>query len=282
MNPTANPLRQYFRRPSIYLRLPSGGDFWPPESLSATQNGELPIFPMTAIDEITYRTPDALFNGDAVVSVIQSCVPNIVNAWDTPASDLNSILVAIRIASYGHELEMGSTCPACQNEGEYKLDLRTVLDQLQAPNFKHSINHGDLQIFFQPISYRHQHETNAIQFEEQKTIQMIPGSDLPDEEKIKRLNGALKRITELTVNALKYSIAGIKTPTALVTEPEFIQEFLNNCDRTLFNQIRDHVIDVKAEAEMQPFEIQCPEQECKNKYMQTITLDMTSFFEDAS
>lgn len=280
MNPNANPLRQYFRRPSIYLRLPSGGEFWPPESLAATQNGELPVFPMTAIDEITYRTPDALFNGEAVVSVIQSCIPNIVNAWDTPASDINSILVAIRIASYGHELEMGSTCPACQNEGEYKLDLRSVLDQLKNPNFKHSINHGDLQIFFQPISYRHQQETNTSQFEEQKTIQMLPGSDLPDEEKIKRLNAALKRITALTVNALKHSIAGIKTPTAFVTEPEFIQEFLNNCDRALFNQVRDHVIELRQASELKPLQIKC--NNCSHEYSQPLTLDMASFFEAAS
>ncbi len=280
MNQTANPLRQYFRRPSIYLRLPSGGDFWPPESLNSTQNGELPVFPMTAIDEITYRTPDALFNGEAVVSVIQSCIPSITNAWDTPGSDLNSILVAIRIASYGHELEMASVCPACQNEGEYKLDLRTVLDQLQTPDFKYSVNHGDLQIFFQPISYRHQQETNATQFEEQKTIQMIPGSDLPDDEKIKRLNAALKRITELTVNALKHSIAGIKTPSALVTEPEFIQEFLNNCDRTLFNQIRDHVIELRQASELKPLQIKC--NNCNHEYSQPLTLDMASFFAAAS
>ncbi len=280
MNQTANPLRLYFRRPSIYLRLPSGGDFWPPESLSMTQNGELPVFPMTAIDEITYRTPDALFNGEAVVSVIQSCIPNITNAWDTPASDINSILVAIRIASYGHELEMASTCPACQNEGEYKLDLRTVLDQLQNPDFKHHISYGDLQIFFQPISYRHQHETNATQFEEQKMIQMIPGSDLPDDEKMRRLNAALKRITELTVNALKYSIAGIKTPSAFVTEPEFIQEFLNNCDRSLFNQIRDHVIELRQASELKPLQIKC--NNCSHEYSQPLTLDMASFFAAAS
>jgi hypothetical protein len=67
---------------------------------------------MTAIDEITYRTPDALFSGQAVVNVIHSCVPSIKNAWHAPVADLNSILVAIRIASYGHELEIETTTPS--------------------------------------------------------------------------------------------------------------------------------------------------------------------------
>jgi hypothetical protein len=119
-----------------------------------------------------------------------------------------------------------------------------------------------------------------VQFEEQKTIQMIPGSDLPDDEKIRRLNAALKRITELTVNALKHSIAGIKTPQALVTEPEFIQEFLNNCDRQLFNQIRDHVISLRQASELKPLKITCSE--CSHEYEQPLTLDMASFFEAAS
>ena len=53
------------------------------------ENRELPVYPMTAIDEITYRTPDALFNGQAVVNVIHSCVPNIKNAWEIPGTDLD-------------------------------------------------------------------------------------------------------------------------------------------------------------------------------------------------
>ncbi len=70
MTQTANPLRQFFRQPAIYLRLPSNGNFWPKDSIDFPANMELPVLPMTAIDEITYRTPDALFNGQAVVSVI--------------------------------------------------------------------------------------------------------------------------------------------------------------------------------------------------------------------
>jgi hypothetical protein len=280
MNQIFNPLRQYFRRPSIYLKLPSKGEFWPEGSLESTENGELPVFPMTAIDEITYRTPDALFNGDAVVSVIQSCIPSVKNAWDAPVSDVNPILVAIRIASYGHELELGTTCPACTHEADYTLDLRIVLDQLKNPDFKNTIKHGDLEISFQPISYRQQHETNNTQFEEQRTIQLIPGSDLPDEEKVKRLNSALKRITELTVMALKHSIAGIRTPQNIVTEPEFIEEFLNNCDRKLFNIIRDRVIELRQSSELKPLHIACTE--CSHEYDQPLTLDMASFFEPAS
>jgi hypothetical protein len=280
MTQTANPLRQFFRQPAIYLRLPSGGNFWPDRDLVMTQNRELPVLPMTAIDEITYRTPDALFNGQAVISVIQSCIPNIKNAWSAPSLDVNAILVAIRIASYGHNMGISTTCPKCQNEDQYEIDLRNILDQLSSPDYTNTIKHGDLEIAFQPISYKNQNDTNQMQFEEQRMIRAIPGSDLPDDEKIAKLNAALKRITELTVEAMKFNIASIKTPQALVTEPEFIEEFLNNCDRNLFSKIRDRVIELRIASDLKPIRVTCSN--CSHEYEQSMNLDQASFFETAS
>lgn len=106
----SNPLSQYFRQPAIYIKLPSQGNFYPDGALVAMPNGEYPVLPMTTLDEITYRTPDALFNGQAVVSVIESCMPNIKKGWAVPAVDLDTILVAIRIATYGNDLELSTIC----------------------------------------------------------------------------------------------------------------------------------------------------------------------------
>lgn len=280
MTQSANPLKQYFRQPAIYLRLPTGGKYWPPGSIELTHNGEFPVYPMTAIDEITYRTPDALFNGQAVVTVIQSCIPNVKNAWAAPTTDINSMLVAIRLASYGHELEISSTCPSCETSDDYALDLRHVLDQLKMPDFESTMQHGDLEISFGPISYENQNKSNQEQFDEQRMIQSVTESDLPEADKLKRLNDAMRRITELTVDALKWSISGIRTPGAIVSETEHIQEFLVNCDRKLFNRIRDHVINLRQVSELTPLGITCDN--CQHEYKQTVTLDMTSFFEPAS
>ena len=74
---TVNPLQAYFRRPAIYVQLPSGGKFNEPGELEIPENGESPVYPMTAKDEILMRTPDALMNGATTVEVIQSCCPNI-------------------------------------------------------------------------------------------------------------------------------------------------------------------------------------------------------------
>jgi hypothetical protein len=280
MAQNANPLKQYFRQPSVYLRLPSEGNFWPAGSITMPPNKELPVLPMTAIDEITYRTPDALFNGSAVVNVIQSCIPDIKDAWSAPGTDINSILVAIRIASYGHDMEINSTCPECKNTDEYTIDLRIVLEGLQMPDYVTPLQEGDLEIAFQPMAYRDQNDVNLKQFEEQRVLQAVPGSDLPEEQKLEMLNQALQNITKLTVSALKWNIASIRTPQVLVTDPEHIEEFLRNSDRKLFVKIRDLIIEKRNTSEFKPAQIKCAA--CEHEYNQTVTLDQTSFFDQAS
>lgn len=277
---SSNPLSQYFRQPAIYLRLPSQGRFYPKDALEMTATGELPVYPMTALDEITYRTPDALFNGQAVVNVIQSCVPNIKNAWAVPSVDLNAILTSIRIASYGHELTVETECPACKEVDEYGADLRILLDGIRPGDFAKPLQFGELSIMFKPMNYQESNTNNSALFEQQKTIQMVYASDMDENQKMETLNRAMAQITELTMTALKSNIAAVKTPNSIVVEPEYIEEYLRNCDREVFNKIRDHVIELRQSSEIPPMKVQCSS--CSHEFEQTLTLDQTSFFVSAS
>jgi hypothetical protein len=194
--------------------------------------------------------------------------------------DMDTLLVAIRVASYGHEMEFSSQCPACQAASERSLDLRLVLDSLQAPDYSQSIRHGDMEIFLKPMTYKNLTDNSQMQYENQKLLQMLPGSETTESDKINAMGAALLKITEVTIKALSQSVAMVKTPTAMVSEPEFIEEMLNNCDRTLFNQIRDQIIALKNVAEMKPLHLACDE--CNHEYDQQLTMDMSSFFEPAS
>ena len=276
----SNPLSQYFRQPSIYIKLPSQGQNYPAGTLVMPANGELPVYPMTAIDEITYRTPDALFNGQATVNVIQSCVPNIKDAWAVPSIDLDTILIAIRIASYGHDMEFATTCPACNDTSERSIDLRTMLDALRAPDYAAHVSHGDLSIYFRPLSYKNLNDNSALQYEQQKLLQVIPDSTISEADKMTALTQAFKSLTEITIRSLAISITAIKTPQALVSEPAHIEEFLKNCERDLFNQIRNHVLQLREQSELQPLKLECTA--CNHQYQQALTLDMASFFAPAS
>lgn len=276
----SNPLSQYFRQPAIYIKLPSQGNFYPDGTLETMPNGEYPVLPMTTLDEITYRTPDALFNGQAVVSVIESCMPNIKKGWAVPAVDLDTILVAIRIATYGNDLELSTVCPKCEHEEEYTLNLLQVIQGIHSIDYNKSLKIGDLEIYFKPMSYRQMNENSQTQFEEQRTLQAYTEADMADTAKVQQIGEVLKKINTITTKALAQSVALVKTPTAQVTEFEHIAEWLSNCDRKTFGTIRDYIIETKKTSELRPINIKC--RECGNEYEQPFTLNMTDFFGDAS
>jgi hypothetical protein len=232
------------------------------------------------MDEITYRTPDALFNGQAVASVIQSCVPNIHDAWSMPAMDLDTVLIAIRIATYGHEMDVDTQCPACQEERSYALDLRQVMSAIQAADYITPMQAGDLEIYFQPITYRQINENNMRQFEDQKMLQVIDDQELDNAAKAQKIGEILKNITAVTIASIAQSIRTVRTPQATVDDHHHIAEWLANCDRQLFGKIRDHIISAKQASEIKPLRMKCPA--CQHDYDQTYTLNMTDFFAPAS
>lgn len=271
-----NPLTKYFRQPSIFIKLPSGGDHYPPGALNMPANGELPVLPMTAVDEITYRTPDGLFNGSSTVEVIKSCVPNIQDPWNMPAMDLDTVLIGIRIASYGHDMDISTTCPNCSTEAEHRLDLRGVLDRMEKGDYNQPLQRGDLTIYFRPMTYRQINANNAIQFEEQKMLSILPDSGIDTEKKTQLISESFKKITEMTISALAQGIKTIRTPDAQVTEIEHILEFLHNCDRGVFDNIRDTILALKSANEIKPLHLKCAN--CGHEYDQNITLDMSNFF----
>jgi hypothetical protein len=280
MNNQTNPLTQYFRQPVIHVRLPSQGQFYPPNALVMPPNGELPVLPMTAVDEITYRTPDALFNGSAVVSVIKSCVPAVRDPWVVPSIDIDALLIAIRIASFGHGMDLSTTCPSCNTTEDITVDLRRINDSLTIGNYSESLKVGDLEVFFKPINYRDVNKNNQIQFEQQQGLRLLSDDSVDEKTKADQLSKSIAAINNLTLVTIAQSIAAIKTPDVAVTEIEFIIDFLKNCERNMFARLRDHAIELRQRSEIKPIDIKCPH--CNHEYKQPFTLDMSSFFADAS
>ena len=280
MTQTNNPLRRYFRQPAIHVRLPSGGKYYPAGTLDMPPNGEIPILPMTAIDEITSRTPDALFNGSAVMDIMASCVPSIKDPWVMPMTDFNTLLVSVRLASYGHEMEISSTCPKCGHNHALTIDLRTVLDNLRSPDYNESVSSGDLTCYFAPMTYRQVNEVSRTNFEDQKIMQALSNGDLTEEEKLAKLGDAFRKITELTIQSITQSISTIKTADAMVNDKESISEFLHNCPKHVFDQIRDHTVKLREATDLTPVSVTCDG--CSEQYTQTFTLDMSNFFGNAS
>lgn len=272
-----NPLRQYFRRPAVYMKLPSMGAGYPEGAIDMPENGEFPVYPMTAIDEITARTPDALFNGIAVVELIKSCVPNIKDPWSVTNVDLDAILVAIKAASStSGEMDIESQCPKCEEIAPYKVNLAGILSSISHPNFDKELEIGDLSFKFRPLTFKEVNEASMTQFEIQKLFSQLETVE-DDDTRTKLTQDALTRVTLLTMELVSKSVVAIKTPNAVVTETAFILDFLQHCDRNIYAQARDYSGKLREESELKPMNITCGS--CGNQYDQSITLNATDFFE---
>ena len=172
-----NPLQQYFRQPAIYVKLPSQGKFYPNNTLDMPPTGELPVYPMTAIDEISVRTPDALFNGTAMVELIKSCVPAIKDPWQIKSIDVDAILLAIKSCSQGNDLEVESTCPSCAEAATYGVNLIGMLQNIKKVDYSTPLRMGEMEIKFRPLVYKEMSIAGQHQFEVQKlfaNLQSLP------------------------------------------------------------------------------------------------------------
>ena len=274
-----NPLAKHFRQPAIYLKLPSGGRFYPEGTLDIGATGEIPVYPMTVKDELLLKTPDALMNGTSVANMIASCCPSIKDPWSMPMVDLDPVLIAIRLASYGEGMDMDSKCTACGESNEHTIDLRRVLDSL-APvaNFDKPNFLEDLIFEIQPQTFEEINTASQIAFEQQKIVTVVENSELSAEDKKAQFDASFRKLTDLNIGTIVNCIKTITIEDGQkVSQKDLITDFLNHCDRKTYEEIRNMVNDtVKANA-LDPMPVVC--NHCEKEYKITLDFNQSNFFE---
>ena len=270
-----NPLRQYFRRPAVFLSLPTGGESYSSDVVEFPDNKELPVYPMTAIDEITTKTPDALFNGSAMVEIIKSCIPAIKDPWKLLSNDLDAVLVAVKAAGGQDSVDVETECPKCKSLGTYGVDLLSMLSSLKPGDYETPLQVADLSIKFAPLTYKEMNDAALGQFDIQIKYKGLADIE-DDEERNTKTSSALKEITVLTQNILSEAIDFIQTPTSKVEETNYILDFLRQCDSKTYEAIRDYNTKLKSDSTIKPLHIQCVE--CEHKFDQPFSLNASDFF----
>ena len=283
MTENANPLNKYFRQASIYVKLPSGTDY-PQDVVTKSETGEIGIMPMTAKDEIRFKTPDALMNGQGVVDVIESCIPDIKDAWQIKSYDLDTILVAIRIATYGETMEINFNVPGANESVAHTVNLPAILDEIQKTTVDTSFKLKDgLKITVQPLTYRDMTSTSLQTFQQQKMYSAIQDSELPDEDKATRFNDAFKKLTELNSSILLKNMASITmTDGTVITDPAHIKEFVDNANTTVIKEIETKLMDLRTQGAVKPLKLKASEEQIKKgapaSYEVPVTFDTSNFF----
>lgn len=277
-----NPLQKYFRQPKVYINLPSKGKYYPAGSIDMPVTGELPVFPMTAKDELTIKTPDALLNGQATVDVIKSCVPNIKDPWKMPSIDLDTILIAIRIATYGENLEITTKTPNTGEEKDYQIDLRKILNKLTTVDYEDIIVYDNFTVVLRPLTYEEFTKSSLKTFEEQRIFRLVNDDKISDEEKLSKFAESFDRLTNLTIDTMTKCVSKIIVDDIEVTSTAHIQEFIQNSEKTYYKKILEHLESQKEKFKIEPLKVITTEEEqskgAPKEFSIPITFDQSNFF----
>lgn len=283
----ANPLSKYFRQPKLYIQLPSQGKYYASGSIEIPENREFAVYSMTAKDELIFKTPDALLNGQATVDVIQSCVPGIKDAWQMPSIDLDAVLIAIRLATYGENMTLSIKTPVSGEEKDMSVDLRVLLDSFANLEYADTIILPEMVIKMRPLTYREFTQGALKTFEEQRIFNIVNDEKISEDEKLQAFTNSFAKLTQLTVDMMTKGIVSIEVNSdeeepVLVTDRNHIVDFIKNADKAFFNRIQEHLNKEREKFAIKPLIAQATPEEIElgvpETYEVPITFDQSNFF----
>jgi len=284
MTENTKPLSKYYRQPAVYITLPSQGKYFDDKGFEKTETGELPVLPMTAKDELNFKTPDALLNGQSTVDVIQSCMPNIKDAWQVVNHDLDTILLAIRIATFGETMDIEAPVPKANEMQVHTVNLPQMLETLKNIDIKDEFStKSGFKVKVSPLTYKELTKNQLATFEQQKIYATVSQTQMDETQKSKTFAESFRKLSELNFDVLVSSIVSITTPDGTaVTDKEQIREFINNADVKITNDIQEGLGELRTQGNLKPLTVKANEEQIKKgapaTYEVPVTFDNSNFF----
>ena len=284
MTENTNPLGKYYRQPQIYITLPSKGKYYGADVFTPTETGEIPVLPMTAKDEFSFKPPDSMMSGQSTVDVIQSCVPNFKNAWKMVNFDTDAVLLAIRIATYGETMDVTYKVPVTNEDMTHTVNLPALLEELGKTNIvDEATTKTGFKVKLAPLDYQSLSQIQTAQFEQQKIYTTVSNSALSEQDKSTQFVKSFKLLNNINFSMLVDSITSITTPEGTtVVDKAQIKDFCDNCDAKVINEIQDELAKIRSQAQIKPIRLQSTEDQIKKgaptTYEVPVTFDSSNFF----
>ena len=279
-----NPLGKYYRQPQIYITLPTKGKYYPADVYTPSETGEIPVFPMTAMDELAFKTPDSLISGQSTVDVIKSCVPNLKNPWKMTNYDTDSILLAIRVATYGEMMNMSFTVTGTSIKVDHSVNLPALLEDLSKIDVVDTATtKSGFKIKVSPLDYQTLTKVQTARFEQEKIYATMRAAALDEKTKADQFAKSFKTLNTINFELLIDSMIEITTPDGTtVSDKTQIQEFCNNCDTKIINEIQEELAKIRVQGQVQPLRMKATEEQIKAgasaTYEVPLTFDQSNFF----
>jgi hypothetical protein len=279
MENQVNPLKSYFRKPGLWIKLPSRGNFYKVKPSDLNDMGEIAVYPMTAKDELLLKNADSLLNGTAIYDLIKNCAPSIQEPESMPNIDLDAVLLAIRRATYGEymDITVQHDCNAdAKNEVRLNLDhfiasIKTV-DQTEPITLDNSI-----KIFVRPVNVRQLLNLNWTQYQQIRNLQLAEQQNVDEKDKVNILQQSYVELTEANVKIVSECIDTVLLPDGVtVTDKANIAEWVLDLSNTDFKRIENSIMGLSEQGLQKKFQVTCDK--CGKEFDSQLDLNPTSFF----
>lgn len=279
-----NPLAKYFRVPGLSVQLPTKGRFLPEGTFLGREDGVVDVLPMTAADELLLKNPEALLSGHAIERMVESCVPSIKATGMISTPDLDVLLLAIRAATYGPNMEVQAICPTCGHENAFDCHLPSLLQTMKTIDEDNPVRlSDDVVAYVRPYTFKDASKLSMATFEETRKVQAIDAEEEPtDEKRVTQMKASMDVITKLSSQLLAQCIIKIVTPDAEVTEPAFIAEFMGNITRQWVAKIEETLREMNETGIDKSVKVQCTKPGCEHEWETSLEFDPSSFFGSGS
>ncbi len=291
LTPHQNPLLPYIRQPEVYIRLPSQGYFGAAQCINVTPTKELAISAMTTNDDLLLKTPEALLNGDAMAKVIQSCCPDVKNVYDLCTPDVDALLLAIRQASYGEDMDIDASCPKCEHSAVYGVNIPIILASIKPLEEKYEVKlSNNVTVSVRPFTYSDSIKESMKKYEEGQVMRaLIEKEELEESGATDRaaqlssqFGDVLKSLSDLMVELCANCILEIRDPDGNIiqAEAEHIFEWVKFLPRKDAVKIQDQIAEINSSGIAKTQKLEC--EECQHVWETDITFDPSHFFVQSS
>ena len=199
-----------------------------------------------------------------------------------PSIDLDAVLIAIRIATYGESMDVNINVPNTTIKRDYSMDLRLALDDLMMGTFVDTVNIGALTVTLKPINYKEFTAGAVKSFEEQRIINVVNDDKIDEQTKLSMFQQSFRKLTDITIAMVADSVVSIAVDGEVVTDPTHITEFIAKSEKNFYAAIMAHVQKQRDSFSIKPIKVASTAEDIKAgapaSFEVPVTFDQSNFF----
>jgi len=271
MTTESNPLLEGLKLPGRIFQLPSRGIFYHNGELDENvKDGEVHVYPMSALDEINMKNPDQLFSGAAVNTVFMTCIKGVKKPSELLSKDVDAIMLFLRTVTYGASYEF----MAHHGCGEFNGKIKPFNDYSYVANVEELINGMKI---IDPTVITSQYTVNlptgqVVKLRPNKYQQVLDLIKANENKKEITVEDQQRNLIMMLLGVIESVSAG----AAWISDPVKIEEWIRKIPSPVVNRIAEKIEKINDWGSNLKWTCKC--KDCGTDYAVEIPINPVSFF----